>query len=80
MNSSVVTDDRYKAEIEDIYYELVAMDIDPVDKWDLFITVVQGTTIPYTKLKARIKHALKNFLLKTIQNLEELDNFDIIPS
>ncbi len=77
MNSSVVNDARYISEIEDIYTDLAAMDIqDPVDRWDLFITVVQGTTIAFTKRKARIQQALKKFLVKTIQNLEKVDNLD----
>ena len=77
MNSSVINDRKYKSEIENIFEELNEIDIeDPVDWWDFFITVVQGTTIAYTKQKARVKNALKNFLLATIADLEEQEELD----
>ena len=77
MNSSVVRDQRYRNEIEEIYNDLNTLDIsNPVDWWDLFITVVQGVTIAYTTRKARIKHALKNFLLQRIESLEEKEALD----
>ena len=71
MNSSVLKDARYREEIEDIFNELNDLDIqNPIDWWDMFITVVQGTTIAYTKQKARIKYALKNYLQTKIEFLE----------
>ena len=77
INSSVVRDQRYRNEIEEIYNDLNTMEIpNPVDWWDLFITVVQGVTIAYTTRKARIKHALKNFLLQRIESLEEKEALD----
>ena len=77
MNSSVVGDEIYRAEIGDIFRELGGMDIpDHVDWWDLFIMAVQGTTIAYTKRKARIKRALGDFLLSRVRDLEALDSLD----
>ena len=56
MNSSILNDQEFKSEIEDIFSGLEALQIDnPLDWWDLFISVVSGATISYTKRKARIK-------------------------
>ena len=50
MNSSVLHDSLYVKEIEEIFQELEALQIpNPVEWWDLFIMVVQGTTMFYTK-------------------------------
>ena len=76
MNSSVLDDKNYKKEIEEVVADLQDMNIEnSVDWWDLFITVVVGVTISYTKRKARIKRDLKTFLLKRINLLDELDSF-----
>ena len=72
MNSSVLNDTRYRNDIEDIFNDLNAMDIESsIDWWELFITVVQGTTMAYTQGKARVKHALKKFLVNKIEALEQ---------
>ena len=77
MNSSVLEDKMYKEEIEEVYADLENMNIEnSVDWWDLFITVVVGVTISYTKRKARIKRDLKAFLLKQISLLDELDDLN----
>ena len=77
MNSSVLEDKMYKEEIEEVYADLENMNIEnSVDWWDLFITVVVGVTISYTKRKARIKRNLKAFLLKQVQLLDEQDNLN----
>ena len=77
MNSSVLNDKMYKDEIEDVYADLEEMNIEnSLDWWDLFITVVVGVTISYTKRKARIKRNLKAFLLKQVQLLDEQDNLN----
>ena len=58
---------------------LCSQDIpNPVDWWDLFITVVQGVTMSYTKKKADIKRALKLFLISQITDLEGQDFLDPI--
>ena len=75
MNSSVLNDPLFITEIEDIFQDLQSAPIeDPRDWWDMFIMVVQGTTISYTKRKARIKHGLKNFLISRIEAFEDLTN------
>ena len=77
MNSSVLNDQMYIEEIEEVYADLEEMSIEnPVDWWDLFITVVVGVTISYTKRKARIKRDLKAFLLKQINFLDEQENLN----
>ena len=56
MNSSVLHDSLYVTEIEEIFQELEALHIpNPVEWWDLFVMVVQGTTMSYTKRKSKIK-------------------------
>ena len=77
MNSSILDDKNYKDEIEDIFQDLDEMNIEnPVDWWDLFITVVVGVTISYTKRKARIKRDLKAFLLKQINFFDEQEDLN----
>ena len=77
MNSSVLNDKMYKDEIEEVYADLEEMNIEnSVDWWDLFITVVVGVTISYTKRKARIKRDLKAFILKQINVLDEQENLN----
>jgi hypothetical protein len=79
MNSSVLTDEFYKQEIEEVFHDLESMDIqNPIDWWDMFITVVQGTTKAYTKRKARIKNSRKRFLENKIQSLEENENPQVL--
>lgn len=73
MNSSVLNDPTYVAEIEHVVEALEDININPLDWWDLFITVVQGTTISYTKRKSQIKRALKVFLTKKVESLELMD-------
>ena len=77
MNSNVLDDKMYENEIEEVFTDLENMNIEnPVDWWDLFITVIVGVTISYTTRKARIKRDLKTFLLKQINFLDELDNMN----
>ena len=62
MNSSILEDENYTSEIEEIFEGLQAMDIEnPLDWWDLFISVVSGTTISYTKAKAKTRNSLKQY-------------------
>ena len=75
MNSSVIHDSLYVTEIEEIFQELEALQIpNPVEWWDLFIMVVQGTTMSYTKRKAKIKNSLKAFLTAKVEDFEKADN------
>ena len=77
MNSSIIRDALYRNEIEELIHDLNSRQIaNPLDWWDLFIAVVQGTTISYSKEKAGIKNSLKNFLVARIQSLEELDDMN----
>ena len=79
MNSSILSDTIYKKEIEEIFQELQAMDIiNPLDWWDLFIMVVQGTTMTYTRKKARIRKSLKQLLSAQIENLEKVEHMTTI--
>ena len=74
MNSSILHEDTYKTEIEEIFHDLEVMNIqNPVDWWDLFLTAVQGTTKAYTKRKARIKNSKRKFLNEKLQSLEEVE-------
>ena len=75
MNSSVLYDRSYISEIEDAYNDLLTVEVqNSVDWWDLFIIVVQGITIDYTKRKSQIKSALKNFLSAKLHELEQLEH------
>ena len=77
MNSSILNDGGFKLEIEEVFRELEGLNLrDHVDWWDMFVMVVQGTTISYTRRKARIKYTLKNFLLSRVQALEEMGGLD----
>ena len=61
MNSSVLKDSRYQMEIEDIFNKLNDLNIqNQNDWWNMFITVLKGTTVAYTKQKARIRYPSKN--------------------
>ena len=78
MNSSILNDQEFKSEIDDIFSGLEALQIDnPLDWWDLFISVVSGATISYTKRKARIKNSLKKYYETQIQLLEGIDTDDL---
>ena len=71
MNSSVLNDPIFVKEIEEVFQGLQDMHItDPLEWWDLFIMVVQGTTMAYTKRKAKIKHGLKRFLTVKLETYE----------
>ena len=75
MNSSVLNDPIFVKEIEEVFQGLQDMHItDPLEWWDLFIMVVQGTTMAYTKRKAKIKHGLKRFLTEKLETYEKLHN------
>ena len=79
MNSSVVNDARYRAEIEEIFIDLSSLNIpNPIDWQDLFIAVFQGVTMAQTKQKADIKNALKKFLISQITDLEGQEYLDPI--
>jgi exonuclease III len=73
MNSSVLQDPRYVSEIEGVMEGLEQVLLNPLDWWDLFIMVVQGTTISYCKRKAKIKNSLRNFLTTKLDAFENLD-------
>ena len=73
MNSSYLHEPAYVAEIEGVVQELEDIDVNPIDWWDLFTIVVQGTTISYSKHKAKIKKSLKTYLTKQLQSLEQID-------
>ena len=74
MNSSVLDDPKFETEIELILIGLEEIDINPLDWWDLFIMVVQGTTIAYCRKKAKIKRCLKNHVVAKLEALESLDS------
>ena len=58
MISSALNDPIFMTEIEDIFKDLQSAPIeDPRDWWDMFIMVVHGTTISYTRRKAKINTA-----------------------
>ena len=74
INSSIINDDHFAVEIEKVFAELNDLDIpNPIDWWDIFITVVQGTSMSYSKKKNRIKKSLKAFLITQIESLETFD-------
>ena len=78
MNSSVLNDPIFVKEIEEVFQGLQDMHItDPLEWWDLFIMVVQGTTMAYTKRKAKIKHGLKRFLTVKLETYEKLHNLTV---
>ena len=74
MNSSVLNDPRYETEIENVVEGLKEVTLNPLDWWDLFIMIVQGTSISYCKQKSQIRSNLKNFLTKKVEALENLDH------
>ena len=45
MNSSVLNDPAFVSEIEKMFQALDQVDANSLDWWDLFVMVVQGTTI-----------------------------------
>lgn len=74
MNSSIINDDRFTSEIEQVFNDLNNLDIpNPIDWWDIFITVVQGTSISYSKKKTKIKKSLKTFFIAQIESLEKIN-------
>ena len=74
MNSSVLNDPRYETEIENVVEGLKEVTLNPLDWWDLFIMIVQGTSISYCKQKSQMRSSLKNFLTKKVVALENLDH------
>lgn len=71
MNSSIMDDNIYKAEIEDVYNGITNLQLsDPTKKWHLFHIVVESVTRDHTYRKAQVKKGVKNEILKQLQNLE----------
>ena len=80
MNSSVLNDPKYVEEIENVFRDLNQLALDPRDWWDLFIMVVQGVSVSYCKMKAKIKNSLKNFYVAKVDALEKLDLDALTPT
>ena len=60
MNSSLINDPTYAREIEDVYHEINALNINnPKNWWDLFIIMVQEVTLDYSQRKAKVKKKIK---------------------
>ena len=58
LNSSILDDDLYIKEVEDVYQGITDLSIDdPIKKWHLFQLVIEGITIQYTQRKAIVKKA-----------------------
>lgn len=74
MNSSVLDDPKFTDEIEIVMVDLSELDLNPIDWWDLFIMVVQGVSISYSKRKAKIKNCLKRHITSKLEALEKLDS------
>ena len=75
MNSSVVKDPLYRKEIEQIYREMNALQLDnPIDWWDLFAMVVRTATMKYCKEKSKTRKALKDSIQVGMTRLEAVDN------
>ena len=78
MNSSLINDPIYVGEIEDICHEINGLNISsPVDWWDLFIVMVQGVTLEYSKRKAKVKRKLRETVAGRLQVLESIDYDDL---
>ena len=78
MNSSILNDEPYRKEIEEAIKEINDLQINnPIDWWDLFIIVVRGITMSYTREKAKIKNGLKKVILNQIHDLEIVQYTDM---
>ena len=75
MNSSVLNDHLYKTEIENAIKGINDLQLsNPIDWWDLFIMMVQGVTISYTKRKSKIENGLKRVIINQIHRLENINS------
>ena len=75
MNSSVLKDNLYKTEVENAIKGINDLQLsNPIDWWDLFIMVVQGVTISYTKRKSKIENGLKRVIINQIHRLENINS------
>ena len=78
MNSSVLKDHLYKSEIENAIKGINDLQLsNPIDWWDLFIMVVQGVTISYTKRKSKIENGLKRVIINKIYRLEKINSVNM---
>ena len=74
MNSSVLKDEAYKKEIEEAVQGMQSLSItNPIDWWDLFIIVVRGITMSYTKKRSKIKNGLKTIILSKLRDIETIE-------
>ena len=78
MNSSVLKDTTYKAEIEKIIQGINTLNItNPLDWWDLFIMVARSVTMDYSKRKAKVQQNLKKHVTTQIDHFESLTYTDM---
>ena len=73
MNSTVLNDEPYRNEIEEVIQGVKNLNItDPIDRWDMHNMVWRSVTQSYTIQKSEVKKKLKTKIIREIQRVEEV--------